>query len=1340
MGNIYDLNPEEMEEEILQFWQSKNINEELSEARKGGRNYYLVRPPFQIKDEFSWDDLFENIIYDVWARFKGMHGFNVRNGIGFDPLSLRIEKLALKEKGRKCLKTSIDSEDEIFESMSEMAEEFEKDTEEHLQQLGIWTKSEFDYKTIYGKFIDSVWWSISELMEKDLLTKKEKPVKWCPDCKIPVTSTEISTREEQKNSAIIKIPLASGKERYFLVEINEIWKIPSSLSLLVDKESNYSIVKSTSEDKKIEQFVVQREKVEEIMEKSGRKSYEILKTVKGEQLEGLSYRYPLGKKIPEKREVECDNKRKVITSESVEVNGSGIEFFTPAYDEKHWELAEEKDMNIYDPIKENGYFDKGPRKNKYSGLSALQNEDVILDDLKSEELLFWEDREKRKIEICDACRSKMTKHIHKEWFLEGEEIKEHMEEDLNDKVQTFPSDEELKLNDWIITRDNNWGVSFPFWICECGESLIPSDREALSEKSNFDLEDDNMEDKIEVAVTPNVLNDIEVNCPECGKEMDREHKVISPLFLQAVSPWAQMGYPQEEDGYHSWWPGKVLIGEKPEKNSLISANLALSLSLFEETSVEKILFRGTVISGIDYKNVKGLVDNQGHDTLRLHLLSDSNLCDNRRIEGEQLQEPHPMIRVLWNLYKFFEDQIEDTEIKPKELDSEIELEKLEIEDMWLLSKLETTKKTLVEHYENGRIDNTEEELEEFILDDFAQWYFSLAKARINEDKENISTILKVFYRSLNIVSKLIFPSAPYIGEKIYQDMNEEENSIFTCNWPEMDERYRDIGLEKEMDEIENIVCKIMKSKRRSDLPEKWPLDQIIVKLRDEEDKELIERFGHVIKDKAKVKEIKTIGVDEEWDQGILKVRPNEDAIGDSYQHWKSKIATMLEQKSPEKIREGVEKGEFTMGLEGQIIEIEPEMVEFEKDMPEGFVELSIEDYDIFVNLEVTNEIWEKEMVREIILRLKSMREDLNLAEKDEMDAYISSDEHLNNIVEENKTTIKEESGAREIIVEDKEEMAEKSEYILEWSVNGQDIEIGVKPLYKTKVMAYFTELSGVDEEIAESLYEARYTSIEKLKEASASELSDIDGVKRSLARSIINSMKEVKSEEDLKEVKTGTAGRGKMSFESQQPEEKTREERKEETKPSSKEEEKKEISKTEEKTEIEEKDQGVETMDQEDIQKQLPDEISIGSTYLIEEKGAKGSYKLFKEILERVENGLCVSRDYPDKVKKKHDLQDIEIIWLSNVDREDVIRPKSLEKLSLALENFLARKGGVILLNGIEYLITNNDFRTVLHLIQSIKDQVAINESILLIPVNPKVIEENQLDLLDGEVDNLLEP
>jgi len=149
--------------------------------------------------------------------------------------------------------------------------------------------------------------------------------------------------------------------------------------------------------------------------------------------------------------------------------------------------------------------------------------------------------------------------------------------------------------------------------------------------------------------------------------------------------------------------------------------------------------------------------------------------------------------------------------------------------------------------------------------------------------------------------------------------------------------------------------------------------------------------------------------------------------------------------------------------------------------------------------------------------------------------------------------------------------------------------------------------------------------------------------------------------------------------------------------------------------------------------------LKTSFTYLILEERSARSYRLFKMNIKEGMPGYCVTRTFPEKIKERYELGDVPVLWLSNVAKEEAVRPKDLEKLSLSLEEFLAKAGGIILLDGIEYLITNNNFITVLKLIQSLRDQVAINRSILLLSINPSTMDNHQINLLKREVDTVIE-
>jgi hypothetical protein len=149
-------------------------------------------------------------------------------------------------------------------------------------------------------------------------------------------------------------------------------------------------------------------------------------------------------------------------------------------------------------------------------------------------------------------------------------------------------------------------------------------------------------------------------------------------------------------------------------------------------------------------------------------------------------------------------------------------------------------------------------------------------------------------------------------------------------------------------------------------------------------------------------------------------------------------------------------------------------------------------------------------------------------------------------------------------------------------------------------------------------------------------------------------------------------------------------------------------------------------------------ELQKSHIYLVEEEKPELSYKMLVNALSQGTPGLCVTRVYPEILRQRFDLANCTLVWLSNAGKDETIRPRDLERLSLVLEQFFSEVKGVVFVDGIEYLITNNDFVTVLRLVQSIRDQVALNEAIVIISLNPSTLGYQELNLLERETDSVL--
>ncbi len=148
-------------------------------------------------------------------------------------------------------------------------------------------------------------------------------------------------------------------------------------------------------------------------------------------------------------------------------------------------------------------------------------------------------------------------------------------------------------------------------------------------------------------------------------------------------------------------------------------------------------------------------------------------------------------------------------------------------------------------------------------------------------------------------------------------------------------------------------------------------------------------------------------------------------------------------------------------------------------------------------------------------------------------------------------------------------------------------------------------------------------------------------------------------------------------------------------------------------------------------------DLDICTGYLIKEETSDKSYEVFKDWVTHGHQGLCITRDFPAKIRKKYGLEKTPIIWLSTSETENTVPPQNLSALFYHIENFLKKsENGILLLSGLEYLITHNSYSSVLKFIQLLNEQIAIREAVLVISISPLTLDEKDLKLFERELTN----
>ncbi|MGD1061391.1 MAG: class I tRNA ligase family protein, partial [Methanomassiliicoccales archaeon] len=886
-------------------------------------------------------------------------------------------------------------------------------------------------------------------------------------------------------------------------------------------------------------------------------------------------------------------------------------------------------------------------------------------------------------------------------------------------------------------------------------------------------------------------------CSHCGKTMKRVPDVLDVWFDSGVSSWAQLGFPRNRGEFDKWWPCKWITEAHDQTRGWFYSQLAAGCIAFERAPYEAVLMHGWVLdpNGQPMSKSRGnviepekVITDYGADALRFYLMRTNAPWEDTAFQWDGVKNARKTLNILWNVVNFATTYMAIDEFDPSKVNLETVRPALRPEDRWMVSRTERMKSEVTKYLDSYELHKACRAIEDFVLEDLSRWYVRLIRDRMwkeSGDQEKLAAYV-VLHDAVMALTKVMAPFCPHVTDEIYQHMDGSKETVHMLDWPAVDQTRRDERLEQSMAMVQELVDIVTKERQSRNVKLRWPMKRVVVKAATNDALEAMKALEPVILSQANAKKVEYVLPGQEWSEIILSAVPNPNAIGKVYRQWSSKIAVLLKSRPAKQIRECIEKGSYSLGIEGQMVKIEPNMISFTTELPENVAGAKFSGGDLYMDFEITPEIEAEGFARELIRRIQQMRKDMKLDVEEFVRAEVSAPVRLVEYFRVWKEHIMDETRSRQLEFTD----VPKGDYRAEWSLEGEHMNVGLSSLHFKEAMDQLMTISGVSHAAALALVEKGHKTINEVKGLSEDELVEA-GVQRLEAKKVVHFLNRAEVTEAppvahalaqermskeklfpfLLRVPRMNEVKAEMLYEARFDSlEKIKAAKKEELRTV------KGISgKTVEelikyasrggfetivKCETCNADIGpdvsvcptcgtkveAEHLAEEEEEEAKPEvaaaaaeiELERGFTYLIKEEKSERSYHMFEKTLQKGMKGFCVTRNYPLKIKAKYALGETPILWLSNVGKENSIRPKDLEKLSVSLEQFLASDGGIVLLDGLEYLITNNNFLTVLRLVQSLRDQVAINHSILMLALNPSTLDAHELNLLEKEVDSTI--
>ena len=653
------------------------------------------------------------------------------------------------------------------------------------------------------------------------------------------------------------------------------------------------------------------------------------------------------------------------------------------------------------------------------------------------------------IEICmemkqEGTALKIEKHVHNyphcwrtdkpvlyypldSWFIRSTAKKERMSE-LNKTINWQPESTGTgrfgnwldNLNDWNLSRSRYWGTPLPIWRDEDGEEIcIGSLQELYDEieksvaagvmasnplKDNGFVPGDYSQenyDKIDLH-RPYVDNIVLVS--PTGKAMKRETDLIDVWFDSGSMPYAQIHYPFENRDLideRKAFPADFINEGVDQTRGWFFTLHAIATMVFDSVAFKNVISSGLVLDAKGNKMSKHVgnvvnpfdqIEKYGADPVRFYMMTNSEPWDNLKYDPEGVDEVRrKFFGTLYDTYSFFSLYANVDGFDYSQQDVPV-AERPEI-DRWILSVLHSLIKGVDREMQNYDPTRAGRLIESFINDDLSNWYVRLNRKRFwgKEMSQDKLSAYQTLYTCLETVARLLAPFAPFYADRLFLDLTQVTGSDNACSvhlakFPEADESMIDTDLEQRMAMAQKITSMVLALRRKVSIKVRQPLQAIMIPAVDDEQRKHIEAVKELIMNEVNVKELKFVE-----GQGILvkKVKCNFRTMGKKFGKMMKAIAAATAAFDQDQIAALENNGQTELDIDGQKVTIEAADVEIiSEDIP-GWLVTNEGNLTVALEVELTDELRNEGVARELINRIQNLRKESGLEITDHISVVIT---------------------------------------------------------------------------------------------------------------------------------------------------------------------------------------------------------------------------------------------------------------------------------------------------------------------------------------------------------------
>jgi isoleucyl-tRNA synthetase len=908
------VNFPQLEKTILSFWKEHQIFERSLEARRGATQFTLYEGPPTANGSPGIHHVLSRVFKDVIPRYKTMKGYYAPRKGGWDthglPVELEVEKMLgftskAQIEGYGVAKFNALCRESVFTYL--------KEWEAMTERVGFWLDLEHAYRTLENSYIESCWWALKQLWDKDLIYQGYKVTPHCPRCGTSLSSHEVALgyRDDAEDPSVyIKFKVAKslyrspgfidqlrksygdreadfvkwlfdltgGKPVYLLAWTTTPWTLPGNTALAVAGDAGYAFVEIGNE-----YMILACARLEQV----GLGDIPIVAKVKGSDLIDLRYEplfnpwdfgVTVGRMDMREKDGEPSSNIKwkqldlfnypVIEGDFVSMeDGTGVVHIAPAYGEVDYEAGVENALDFVHPVDLEG---KIIGNYPFSGKFVKDADPLVIEDLKSRGLLYRSEQIMHTYPFCWRCEAPLLYYAKRTWYIRTSLKKEALLSG-NAEINWYP--EHIKYGrfgdwlennvDWAFSRERYWGTPLNIWNCSnCGGYECIGSLAELKAKPN-------LEGLVEpLDLHRPFVDEINFSCSKCGGRMKRQTEVIDCWFDSGSMPFAQWHYPFEnEDAFKQSFPADYISEAVDQTRGWFYSLHAISTLLFDRPCFKNVICLGHILDAEGEKMSKArgnvvdpwsILDSYGADALRWYLFTAAPAGNVRRFSSDAVAEAlRNFMLTLWNTYSFFVIYANIDGFDPKSAGVPL----LSDLDRWIISRLNQLICDVDEALGNYDPTSAGRKVEAFV-NELSNWYVRRSRRRFWKSQSDADKLAAytTLYGCLVTLSKLLAPFVPFVAEEIYRNLvcsvdSEAVESVHLADFPVPDRAQIDVEL-VEATRLAMMVCSLGRAARaRAGIKVRQPLAKALVKLKSDSEKKALRKLTYQILDELNVKEV-----------------------------------------------------------------------------------------------------------------------------------------------------------------------------------------------------------------------------------------------------------------------------------------------------------------------------------------------------------------------------------------------------------------------------------------------------------------------------------------------------